>query len=114
ASGSTYATVTPWERAESWTATNGCGTSRAVRHWDQAEARHQKPAAGSRQAATNGANVRPRGSFGDAGRAGGGGRFPTGTLDGQVWPSRRALRGRAAAAWMYRWTCLEDLLRSKR
>ena len=93
-------------RSGPWTATNGCGTSRAVRHWDRAGARDQKPAAGSRQAAGDGANVRRRASSEEAERPGGGGRFLTATLDAKVWPSRRALRGRAGAAWMYRWSSL--------
>jgi uncharacterized protein with PQ loop repeat len=39
---------------EPWTATTGCGTSRAVRHWDRAGAWDQKPAAGSRQTGSAG------------------------------------------------------------
>ena len=66
---------------EPWTATNECGTSRAVRHWDRARARDQKPAAGSRQPAADGANVRRRASSGEAERHGGAGRFLTATLD---------------------------------
>jgi hypothetical protein len=114
--GSTYDTVTPkdGDGLEPWTATTGCGTSRAVRHWDRAGARDQKLAGGSRQAAADGANVRRRASSGEAERPCGGGRFLTATLDAYVWPSRRVLRGRAGAAWMYRWSCLGDLLGSKR
>src|SRR5215217_2710755 len=85
ASRSTYGTVTPkgWGTLrEPWTATHRCGTSRAVRHWDRAGARDQKPAAGSHQAAADGANVRRRASSGEAGRPGGAGRFLTATLDG--------------------------------
>ena len=117
ASRSTYGTVTPkgWGTVrEPWTATNRCGTSRAVRHWDRAGARDQKPAAGSHQAAADGANVRRRASSGEAGRPGGAGRFLTATLDASVRRSRRALEGRAGAAWMYRWSCLGNLLGSKR
>jgi tetratricopeptide (TPR) repeat protein len=66
---------------EPWTATTGCGRSRAVRHWDRAGARDQKPAAGSRRAAADVANVRRRASSGEAERPGGGGRFLTATLD---------------------------------
>jgi hypothetical protein len=98
---------------ERWPAISGCGTSRAVRHWDRAGARDQKPAAGSRHA-TDGADVLRRASSGAAERPGGGGRFLTATLDAQVSPSRRALRGRAGAAWMYQWACMGDLLGSKR
>ena len=68
------------DRLEPWTATTGCGTSRAVRHWDRAGARDQKPAAGSPQAAADGANVRRRASSGEAERPGGG-RYLTATLD---------------------------------
>jgi hypothetical protein len=105
---SAYGTVTPedGDRLEPWTAINGCGTSRAVRHWDRAGARDPKAAAGSRQAAADGANVRHRASSEQAERPAGGGRFLTATLDALVWPSRRARRGRAGAAWMYRWSCL--------
>jgi hypothetical protein len=112
---STYGTVTPKDGngLETWTATTGCGTPRAVRHWDRAGARDQKPAAGSHQAA-DGASVRRRASSGEAERPGGGGRFLTATLDAWVWSSRRALRGRAGAAWMYWWSCIGDLLGSKR
>jgi hypothetical protein len=92
-------------------ATAGCGTSRAVRHWDRAGARDQQLAAGSRQVA-DGADVRRCASSGEAERPGGGGRFLTATLDAWVWPSRRALRGRVGAAWMYGWACLGNLLAS--
>jgi hypothetical protein len=82
ASRSTYGIVTPndGDGLEPWTATTRCGTSRAVRHWDRAGARDQKPAAGSRQAAADGANVRRRASSGQVERPGGG-RFLTATLD---------------------------------
>jgi hypothetical protein len=66
---------------EPWTATTGCGRSRAVRHWDRARARDQKPAAGSRRAAADVANVRRRASSGEAERPGGGGRFLVATFD---------------------------------
>jgi hypothetical protein len=66
---------------EPWTATTGCGRSRAVRHWDRAGARDQKPAAGSRRAAADVANVRRRASSGEAERPGGGGRFLLATFD---------------------------------
>ena len=89
---------------EPWTATTGCGTSRAVRHWDRAGARDQKPAAGCRQAAASRANVRRRASSGESEQPGGGGRFLTATLDAWVLPSRRPLRGRVGAAWMYWWS----------
>jgi hypothetical protein len=62
---------------EGWTAPTGCGRSRAVRRWDRAGARDQQPAAGSPQAAADGANV----SSGEPERPGGGGRFLGATLD---------------------------------
>jgi hypothetical protein len=71
----------PHTTTSSWTATSGCGRSRAVRHWDRAGARDQKPPAGSRQTAADGANVRRRASSGEAERPGGAGRFLTATLD---------------------------------
>jgi hypothetical protein len=83
AKGSTYGTVTPedGDGLEPWTAINGCGTSRAVRHWDRAGARDPKAAAGSRQAAADGANVRHRASSEQAEQPAGSGRFLTATLD---------------------------------
>jgi hypothetical protein len=79
---STYSTtLRGGDGLEPGTATSGCGTSRAVRHWDRAGARDQKPPAGSRQTAADGANVRRRASSGQAERPGGGGRFLTATLD---------------------------------
>ena len=68
-------------RREPWRAANGCGTSRAVRHWDRAGARDQKPAAGSRQPAADRVNVRRRASSGEAERPGRGGWFLTATRD---------------------------------